>query len=222
MAPSYAFADRQDAGRKLAAALQNVDLGDAVVVALPRGGVPVAEQICKAYQLPLDLVFVRKIGAPGHQELAVGAIVDGDMPQVVINHQVARSAGLTDAQVETMGQDLLPEIARRRAQYLKGLQRPSLANKILVVVDDGVATGATLRASLRALRKTGAKRIILALPTAPPDMLPSLAKLADQTICLDQPRYFHAVGAAYGRFDQTTDAEVVAALQRCAVWQQGT
>lgn len=218
MAPSYAFADRQDAGRKLAMALQDVDLDDAVVVALPRGGVPVAEEICKAFQLPLDLVFVRKIGAPGHEELAVGAIVDGEAPQVVINHRIARTAGLTDAEVEKMGDDLLPEIERRRALYLKGLQRPSLVNKTVVVVDDGVATGATLRASLQALRKTGAMKIILTLPTAPPDALPSLAELADQTLCLHQPRFFHAVGAAYQRFDQTTDAEVVAALQRCAVW----
>lgn len=218
MAPRRIFADRQDAGVQLAAALRGVDLRNAVVVALPRGGVPVAEEICRAYHLPLDLVLVRKIGVPGHAELAVGAIVDGDPPEVVVNARIASASGLRDADVQRMGQALLPEIARRKALYLAGVPRQSLKDKTVVVVDDGVATGATLRASLQALRKAGPARIILALPTAPPDTLATLAALADQTICLDQPRNFGAVGASYRRFGQTTDAEVTAALQRSAAW----
>ena len=212
------FKDRGEAGRQLAAALSSVDPRNTVVVALPRGGVPVGEEICKAFHLPLDLVFVRKIGAPGQPELAIGAVTDGAHPKVTVNEHIANSFGRTRADVEAMGQALLPEIARRRELYMEGIKRPDLKGKTLIVVDDGVATGATVRASLLALRESGASHIILALPVAAPDRLSDLAKLADQTVCLYQPDPFYAVGAAYQRFPQTSDSEVVAAMRLCAKW----
>lgn len=216
----FPFHDRRDAGRKLAAVLPALDSEKTVVVALPRGGVPVAEEICRQFHLPLDLVFVRKIGMPHQPEVALGAVVDGDAPEVVVNPRILNYAGLTKDDISEMGQQLLPEIERRKTHYLQGILRPTLTGKTVVVVDDGVATGATLRASLTALRRANPKRIIVALPTAPSDILPSLAELADEVICLDRPRTFHAVGAAYASFPQTNDTEVIAALQRCAQWNK--
>ena len=193
-----------------------MDPAKTVVVALPRGGVPVAEEVCKAYRLPLDLVFVRKIGVPGQPEVAIGAIADGVHPKIFTNPRIARSTGLSDAVIEKMGHALLPEIERRKKRYLHGLERPDLKGKTIVVVDDGVATGATLRASLLALKGSGAAHIILALPTAPPDVLGSLEPLVDEIICLHPQSPFRSVGAAYQNFPQTSDDEVTQALQRCA------
>ncbi|SNR81354.1 phosphoribosyltransferase [Puniceibacterium sediminis] len=214
----HLFKDRREAGRQLAAALPPVQPEETVVVALPRGGVPVAEEICRALHVPLDLVFVRKIGAPGQPEVAVGAVTDGAFPQVTVNERVARAFGMTHADVEARAQALMPEIARRRQLYLQGIKLPDLKGKTLIVVDDGVATGATARAGLRALRESGASRIILALPVAAPDALRELAELADQTVCLNQPHAFMAVGAAYQNFSQTSDDDVVEALRRCNEW----
>ncbi|WP_300549158.1 phosphoribosyltransferase family protein [Roseovarius sp.] len=207
------FQDREDAGKALLAALPEVDPANTVVIALPRGGVPVAQEICKALKLPLDLVFVRKIGAPMQPELAVGAVVDGARPEVVVNHEIARNLGLSDAQVSEMAQTLLPEIARRRATYLEGRAPIDLAGKTVIVVDDGIATGATVKASLIAVRNRGAAHIILAVPVAPPDTLHELETLTDEIVCLYAPRYFGAVGAHYRYFPQVSDAEVIAALQ---------
>lgn len=210
------FADRADAGRKLAEALPPLDPDSTVVVALPRGGVPVSAEICEARGLPLDLVLVRKIGVPGHAELALGAIVDGPDPQVTVNDHVARQLHLTKAEVAEIGQELLPEIARRRTAYLGDRARPDLSGKTVVVVDDGAATGATLRASLHALRQRNPKRLIVALPLAPADLLPKLRALADEVICLDTPDPFYAVGQGYGDFSQTDDAEVARIMDRFA------
>lgn len=211
------FADRTDAGRQLASALPSLTADSTVVIALPRGGVPVAEEICKAYHLPLDLVFVRKIGVPGQPEVAIGAIVAGESPKVVINERVARSTGISASRIKEMGHALLPEIERRRALYFQGGQRPDLKGKTLIVVDDGVATGATLRACLLSLRQSGAARIIVALPTAPPDVLASFEGEADQIICLHQQSPFWSVGAAYRSFPQTSNADVIHAIERCAL-----
>ncbi|NNK78117.1 MAG: phosphoribosyltransferase [Litoreibacter sp.] len=212
------FRDRQEAGQQLAAALPPLEGSETVVIALPRGGVPVAEEICKALKAPMDLVFVRKIGAPSQPEVAMGAIVDGTAPHVVVNERIARAFGMDHAQVEAMGRELLPEIEHRRKTYLGDRAPVSLTGKVLVVVDDGVATGATLRAGLAALREVGAARVILALPVAPPDTLATFEGLADEIICLQTPDPFMAVGAAYVNFSQTSDEEVVAAMTRCAVW----
>ncbi|SMX25808.1 phosphoribosyltransferase [Boseongicola aestuarii] len=215
---TFPFRDRRDAGRKLADALPALDPENTVVVALPRGGVSVAEEICRRFHLPLDLVFVRKIGMPHQPEVALGAVVDGDAPEVIVNPRILEYSGFTEDDIAEMGRQLLPEIERRKMLYLQGIRRPTLRAKTVVVVDDGVATGATLRASLTALRRVKPKGIIVALPTAPPETLPMMAELADEVICLDRPRAFRAVGAAYASFPQTQDAEVIAALQRCAQW----
>ncbi|WGH77182.1 phosphoribosyltransferase [Jannaschia ovalis] len=216
MARATIFTDRHDAGRRLAAELPEFDPAQTVVLALPRGGVPVAEEICRARGLPLDLLMVRKIGMPGQPELAAGAVADGPHPITVVNSRIAGAYGLDDARVEAMGRDLLPEIARRRALYLGDRARPEIAGKTVVLVDDGAATGATLRVGLLAARKAGAKRLILALPVAAPDVLEELSRLADVAICLDTPRMFRAVGGSYATFSQVSDAEVVAAMARCA------
>ena len=218
MPPMPFFTDRTDAGDQLAAALPNLPLRSTVVVALPRGGVPVAEQICKAHHLPLDLALVRKIGVPGQPEVAIGAIIDGVNPKVVINDHVARRVGLSKAEIEDMGFAHLPEIERRKTLYFQGRQRPDLKDKTIVLADDSVATGATMHASLLGLRLGGVAGIILAVPTAPPDVLQSFEGSADQIICLQPQSPFWSVGSAYRRFPQTSDAEFVQTLQRCAAF----
>lgn len=210
------FEDRADAGRRLAFALPRLDPDETVVIALPRGGVPVASEICAVHGVPLDLVLVRKIGAPGQPELAVGAITDGDTPQVTVNAGVARYFGLSQQDVEEMGLALLPEIEQRRQSYLGGRAPLPLGGKTVVVVDDGVATGATLRASLSALSSANPDRIIVALPVGPQDLAEQLDGLVDDIICLSDLRYFGAVGGAYRSFPQTSDDTVRAAVERFA------
>lgn len=209
------FSDRAEAGRRLAARLASLDPATSVVLALPRGGVPVAAEICAATGAPLDLVLVRKIGAPGQPELAVGAVTDGTEPHYAIVREVADAFGLSDEAVKRRGARELAEIERRRALWLGSRPRVPLKGKTVVVVDDGVATGATMRAALAAVRATGVARIVLALPVAPDDTLAELAALADETVCLATPRPFHAVGAHYASFPQLGDADVMAILARC-------
>ncbi|WP_211605509.1 phosphoribosyltransferase [Jannaschia faecimaris] len=210
------FQDRADAGRRLAAALPPLDAANAVVVALPRGGIPVAAEICATHGVPLDLVLVRKIGAPGQPELAIGAVTDGSVPQVIVNEAIARQFGLSADKVRGMGQTLLPEIERRRQSYLSGRDPLALQGKTVVVVDDGVATGATLQASLTALKARKPGRVIVAIPVGPHDIADRLHSLADQVICLSDLTYFGAVGGAYVSFPQVDDATVRAAFDRFA------
>lgn len=210
------FDDRADAGKQLADALPQLDPAQTVIIALPRGGVPVAAEICAMHGAPLDLVLVRKIGAPGQPELAVGAITDGDTPQVTVNDSVARYFGLSQQDVEKMGQALLPEMEQRRQSYLVGRAPLPLRGKTVVVVDDGVATGATLRASLSALASAKPKRIIVALPVGPKDLAEQLQGVADEIICLSDLRYFGAVGGAYRSFPQTSDEAVRTVIKRYA------
>ncbi|MDJ0637815.1 MAG: phosphoribosyltransferase family protein [Paracoccaceae bacterium] len=206
------FDNRADAGRRLAAELKDVDASNTVVIALPRGGVPVAAEICSAHGLPMDLVLVRKIGAPGQPELAVGAVTDGDTPHVTVNQSVAHQFRLSKADVEDMGKALLPEIERRRDKYLGGRARPDLEGKTLIVVDDGVATGSTLLASLKALKTRDPSKIIVAVPVAPDEFAGQLKGLADTVISLSDLTY-GAVGAAYRTFGQVDDATVTKLLE---------
>lgn len=215
------FRDRADAGQQLAAALPRFDVEDTIVVALPRGGIPVAAEICAARYLPLDLVLVRKIGAPGRPELAVGAVTDGATPQVIVNDAIARSFRLSADAVEDMGRKLLPEIERRRQVYLSGRNPLVLKGKHLIVVDDGVATGATLRAGLQALKSAAPKHIIVALPVGPSDLAERLGNLADTVICLKDLQHFGAVGGAYRSFPQVSDTTVRAAVNRYAPARTG-
>jgi len=202
------FADRIDAGRRLAAALAPLRGEDCVVLALPRGGVPVAAEVARALDAPLDLVLVRKIGAPHQQELAVAAVVDGDTPQLVRNEDVIRLLHVSEDYLEAEARRQLKEIERRRTAYLAGRTPEPIEGRTAIVVDDGIATGATTRAALRAVRARRPRRLVLAVPVAPPDTIAALASEVDQIVCLSQPEPFGAIGAFYDDFRQLEDEDV--------------
>lgn len=206
------FDDRQDAGVQLAERLAEKGYEDPVVLALPRGGVAVGVEIARRLAAPLEVVLVRKIGVPFQPELAAGAIVDGAEREVVLNEEVVSITGMTRADIDAAVQQGLKEIERRRALYLKGRRPPDLAGRTLIVVDDGLATGASARAALKALRRKQPRLLVLAVPVAPVDTLRSLAADADEIVCLATPEPFHAIGPYYRDFHQLTDEEVVAAL----------
>ena len=207
------FADRRDAGRQLATALLPLQLDDPLVLALPRGGVPVAVEVAAALRAPLDLLLVRKLGAPGHSEYGIGALVDGEHPQLVLNEDVMRLLAPSPDYVEAEKQRQLLELERRRTRYFGDRQPLPVRGRTVILVDDGIATGGTVRVALRALRASGAATIILAVPVAPADTLESLRAEADRTVCLETPDPFLAVGNHYADFAQTTDDEVIALLQ---------
>jgi putative phosphoribosyl transferase len=215
------FHDRQDAGLQLAAALDRFRDRDPLILALPRGGVPVAFEIACALEAELDLVFVRKLGAPGYPEVGIGAVVDGADPQLVLNEAIVRQIVPSTDYVEAEYRRQLVEIERRRRAYVGARPPIPAAGRTVIVVDDGVATGGTVRAALQALRKTAPAELILAVPLAPPDVAQSLAEECDEIVCLAMPEPFDAVGAHYGDFTQTGDEEVVALLRRAAVFAEG-
>jgi len=208
------FRNRADAGRKLAAALAAYKDERPVVLALPRGGVPVAAEVASALGAPLDLVLVRKLGVPFQPELAMGAVVDGAAPIVVRNEDVIRLSGVSEEELEAVCAAELAEIERRRERYLGTRARIDVAGRVVIVIDDGVATGATTRAALRALRRRGPKKIILAVPVAPTETLVDMREEADQVVCLEDYADFGAIGFFYSDFRQTSDSEVIAALAR--------
>jgi putative phosphoribosyl transferase len=210
------FYDRTDAGRRLAGELQKFKGEDVVVFALPRGGAPVAEPIANSLDAPLDLVLVRKIGVPFQPELAMGAVADGGNPVVVRNDDVIAMADISDNEFQQACARELDEIERRRQLYLGNRARPEAKGHVAIVVDDGVATGATTRAALRAVRARGPKKLVLAVPVAPPDTLESLASEVDEIICLETHRAFGAIGFFYRDFRQISDDEVIDILDRCA------
>jgi putative phosphoribosyl transferase len=217
------FADREDAGRRLAAELKRLaetdpllQAGPPVVIALPRGGVPVALPAARALGAPLDVVLVRKVGAPGQPELAAAAVVDGETPAVARNEDVIAFAGLDEAEFDLAVQRQLDEIERRRALWFGGRERPALGGRVVYVVDDGIATGATARAALTALRAQGSRALALAVPVAPADGLEAVEREADRLVALERPERFGSVGAHYRRFGQVPDAEVTRALARAA------
>lgn len=208
------FQDRAEAGRRLAARLARYKGQDAVVFALPRGGVPVAEPVAAMLRAPLDLVLARKIGVPRQPELAMGAVADGGSPVVVRNEDVIAMAGVDEAEFDAVCQRELAEIERRRRSFL-GTRGPSeVEGRVAIVVDDGVATGATTRAALRAVRARRPKTLVLAVPVAPPDALESLESEADEIICLEVHADFGAIGYFYADFHQLDDREVIAILDR--------
>ncbi len=210
------FLDRREAGRQLARRVAAMKLDHPIVYALPRGGVPVAAEIAAAIDAPLDLVLVRKIGAPMQPELAVGAVVDGDEPELVINHDIARQTGATQEYIDRVCAPELAEIERRRRLYLADRPRPDPKGRTAIVVDDGIATGATTIAALHALKKRGAKRLVVAVPVAPPETVERLQEEADDVICLMQPLDFWGISAFYVDFHQLEDDEVTRALEAAA------
>lgn len=208
------FMDRRDGGRQLAKALEGRNLKDPIVLALPRGGVPVAYEIARVLHAPLDLLMVRKIGAPGHPEYGIGAVVDGENPQLVLNDEIVQALQPDERYLAAEMHRQLHEIERRRQAYLGGRKPLPVRRRTVVLVDDGIATGGTVRVAIRALRKAGAERIVVAVPVAPPDTIDRIGKEADDVVCLSMPEPFHAVGLHYRDFDQTSDAEVVQLLDR--------
>jgi putative phosphoribosyl transferase len=209
------FADRAQAGQLLGQALMARRLPPPVLVlALPRGGVPVAAEVARALHAPLDLLLVRKIGARHQPELAVAAVADGPEPVLETDAFTMQQSGMSLQDVQQQVPPQLAEMQRRRDLYLQGrLSRP-VKDHTVVLVDDGIATGTTVRAALRVLRRRGPARLVLAVPVAPSEEVARLRGEVDELVCLRVPLVLGAVGAYYRRFDQTSDAEVVAALRR--------
>lgn len=206
------FTDRTEAGCLLGQLLASKAYPDPVVLALPRGGVPVGLEIARALNAPLGLVMVRKIGVPVQPELAVAAVVNGDHPEIVVNRPIAAQAGLDRAAIEELAEEQLTEIRRRRAIYRRSRAEVLVAGRTAIVVDDGIATGASMRAALKAVRRKKPERLVLAVPVAPLDTLSTLRSETDEIICLDIPPNFYAIGAHYRDFSQVEDAEVVRML----------
>jgi putative phosphoribosyl transferase len=208
------FQDRVAAGRALGARLAAMGLADPVVLALPRGGVPVGLEVARALNAPLDLLLVRKIGVPWQPELAVGAVMDGGEPVLVIEPHVQAETGIDRQYVEQRAAQELQEIERRRALYLAHRAPEAVAGRTAIVVDDGIATGTTVRAALRGLRKRGPARLVLAVPVAPPETIDALRAEVDDVVCLAQPEPFGAIGYFYLDFHQLTDDEVIALMRQ--------
>jgi len=208
------FTNRAEAGRKLAAALAAYKGQEPTILALPRGGVPVAAEVAAALAAPLDLILVRKVGVPYQPELAMGAVVDGAAPIVVRNDDVIAHAGIDEKTFKAVCDAEMAEIERRRALYLGDRARAEIAGRIVIVIDDGVATGATTRAALRATRMRQPKRLILAVPVAPTDSLDELRTEADEVVCLEDHRMFGAIGFYYRDFRQVSDEEVIESLRK--------
>lgn len=187
---------------------------DAIVLALPRGGVPVGYEVAAALGATLDLVLVRKIGAPSQPELAVGAVADGASPELVLNENVVRVLGLNPGYLEKEKVRALGEIERRRRAYRGGREFPALADRTVILVDDGLATGMTALAALRSLRRQRPRRLVLAVPVASPDTIDLLRPEADEIVCPNISDTLYAVGQAYGDFRQLSDDEVIEFLQR--------
>lgn len=201
------FRNRAQAGKLLAKQLGAGKLGaDAIVLALPRGGVPVAFAVAMALDLELDVLLVRKLGMPGQPEYAIGAIGSGGVQ--VLQEGVPGLMGVTQAQVEAIAARELAEIARRERLYRGGRPEPALAGRDVALVDDGIATGSTMLAAVQVARRRGAARVVVAVPVAPPDTLAALAPLVDELVCLAAPPRFRAVSQWYDTFDQTSDEEV--------------
>jgi predicted phosphoribosyltransferase len=207
------FDDRTDAGRRLAAALASYRKDHPLILALPRGGVPVAAEVARALDAPLELLIVRKIGVPDQRELAMGAVVDANPPIVVRNEDVIASAGIEDWQFDRVRDEEIAEIGRRRRAYLGNRPHLHLAGRTVIVVDDGIATGATMRAALRGVRTLKPKRVVLAVPVAAPSSLEDLGGDADDIVCLEPQEMLGAIGYYYADFAQVRDDEVIAALK---------
>ncbi len=210
-----AFPNRIEAGRLLAEKLEKyADRSDVIVLGLPRGGVPVAKEVAERLRVPLDVFIVRKLGVPGFEELAAGAIASGGVR--VLNEDVVRAIPHADQAIEAVTARESAELERREETYREGRPAPELRDRIVILVDDGLATGATMRAAVKALRQQGAAKIVVAVPVGPPDTCHEIEEQADETICLSTPEFFQAVGQYYEDFSQTTDEDVRELLGRAA------
>jgi predicted phosphoribosyltransferase len=216
--PRRLFRNRRDAGQVLAGLLDRCrGRADVIVLGLPRGGVPVAYEVATALGAPLDVFVVRKLGAPRHEELAMGAIASGGV--TVVNDDVVRGLGVPPETVERVAEREGGELRRREQAYRQGRPFPDVAGKVVIVVDDGLATGSSMRAAVEALRRLRPARIVVAVPTAPEPTCRELEALADEVVCATTPFPFYAVGASYRDFAQSTDEEVRELLR--AAWEDG-
>jgi len=210
-----AFPNRAEAGRELAEKLEKyVGRDDVIVLGLPRGGVPVAFEVAKRLCAPLDVFIVRKLGVPGFEELAAGAIASGGVR--VLNEDVVRAIPFASEAIEAVTARETTELQRREQIYREGRPAPELRDKIAILIDDGLATGATMRAAVKALRQHDASKIVVAVPVGPPDTCQELSQQADETICLSTPPFFQAVGQYYKDFSQTSDDHVRELLSQAA------
>ena len=213
------FMDRREAGRVLASRLQAyADRGDVVVLALPRGGVPVAYEVATALGAPLDVFLVRKLGTPGHRELAMGAIASGGVR--VLNDDVVRWYGIPESAIESVAREEAEELERRERAYRRDRPAPDLANRVVILVDDGLATGSTMRAAAQAVRLPGPSRVVVAVPVGARQTCSEIAAVADEVVCARMPEPFSAVGQWYLDFDQTEDDEVCELLQKSTLTPQ--
>jgi len=208
------FQNRTDAGRQLAQALTKYKARHPVILALPRGGVPVAAEVAAMLEAPLDLVLVRKIGVPMQPELAMGAVTDGAQPAVVRNTDVIELCGVSERQFDAVCKKELAEIERRRSRYLGDRPRSDVTGQVAIIIDDGIATGATTLAAVRAVRNRKPKELVLAVPVAPLDTVKKLHTEVDAIVCLDTPQELGAIGYFYRDFHQVSDGEVIATLRR--------
>jgi predicted phosphoribosyltransferase len=207
------FHDRSDAGRQLASRLTSyADRPDVLVLALPRGGVPVAYEVAQALQAPLDVFLVRKLGVPGREELAMGAIASGGVR--VLNEEVVRVLDVPDDVLRAVTAEEEWELKRREQLYRDDRPLPSVEDKTVILIDDGLATGSTMRAAVAALRRLGPARIVVAVPVASADTCEEMRGEVDEVVCAHTPDPFHAVGLWYQDFSQTTDEEVRDLLDR--------
>lgn len=210
------YSGRVEAGRALARHLEEFQGTDAIVIAIPRGGVVVGHEVAAALSLPLDVVIPRKIGAPGQPELAIGAVAVDDQTITILDDDMVRLLRVPKEYIERAVWQEADEIRRRTALYREGRPAPEMADRVVIVVDDGVATGYTIRAAIRSLRARGPRRLVLAVPVGPPETVGRLRQEVDQLICPFQPDPFVAVGAWYESFPQVTDEEVIGILRDSA------
>jgi predicted phosphoribosyltransferase len=210
------FPDRHAAGRELAERLRKyAGRHDVLVLALPRGGVPVAYEVAEALGAPLDLFLVRKLGTPGHRELAMGAIASGGVR--VLNEEVVRWYGITPRDIEFVAEEEQRELERREAAYREGRPPVPVKGKIAILIDDGLATGSTMKAAVQAVKALGPTRVVVAVPVGARDTCAELSTIADEVVCARMPEPFSAVGQWYLDFDQTTDEEVNELLRNHAL-----
>lgn len=206
------FSDRVDAGKRLASALASFVAKDAIVLAIPRGGVVVGYEVAKSLNVPLDVIIPHKIGAPDNQELAIGAMTEDGT--IILDKNLVAYIGVSQTYIKEESERQKQEIERRLKMYRQDEAYPNLSGREVVIVDDGIATGSTMKAALASVKNRGAKSVTVAIPVGPPSTIKELKNQADNVICLYTPAYFQAIGQFYVDFDQTTDEEVIELLKR--------